>query len=725
MSNLTANPADLSDEQLLSILSRNKPEPDLTRPPSDLSDEELLDLLGPATPAPPPEPRGESGADPLGARTSYGRNVLAPQINADAQALMGRGIVKGLGDVGRGLGLLDELTPEEKAEFDAIAKDRPDVKAGEIIGQVAPWLYPAALVSKIASLPARLLATSSIAGTEGYTVTRGQGGTKSEAAFAGAVGFGLGTISEALGPIIDRSVRALGRQFGLAPGVALLTKEGRPTPQFQKALDGAGVSFDDIQQSALVEIQKLKNLSEPEQAARLARFRSEGIEPTAGQVTQDFTQQAQEARLASMATGPEGEPIRQRFLEQSQQFEGRVDDMVASLNLSEDAGQTIKDALKGRKTLLREEKNALYKKVAEASPEVANAPILTDTIVAAIPDARTQRRIGRLAADEKGALDDLLVEFGLDESPESVEAFLKSGGEITPLTLGNFDEFRQAINQIERADKSGAIFNLTGPIKTALDEEAVLISEAVSRSGIDDVGILKTLEEARARVLEIKTEFSPQAISGKLIDTKSDRVTPIVQASQVTQKLLRPNAPIEDLRAVLNNLSKSGAKGRQAIQDLQAATILQAMDAALKAPSRKTSGVQTMSGNQFAKALDAIGDEKLSLIFKGNEETFKRLKNLRQIALDMEPTSGAVPKGSAPIILDALKRLGRVPGIAAVVDTVNFIVNAGADDRAVARALKARPELRQTASEISEAYPALAAVLGIGVLLESGEEDDV
>jgi len=191
----------------------------------------------------------------------------------------------------------------------------------------------------------------------------------------------------------------------------------------------------------------------------------------------------------------------------------------------------------------------------------------------------------------------------------------------------------------------------------------------------------------------------------------------------VTNQLLRPTAPIEDLRNTLKSLSGAGKKGRKAIGDLQSSVILDALNAALKAPSRKTSGIETIGGNQFAKALDKFGDDKLKLLFKGNESALRRLKGLKQTALDITPTAGAVPKGSAAVILDIVNRAGRLPGLAAVVDVAKFVVKSGSDDRAVRKALNTKPELQKKVRDINRNFPEIAQRLGIVGILGDTENE--
>ena len=519
------------------------------------------------------------------------------------------------------------------------------------------------------------------------------------------VGLSEREITNAAAEFIPGAVRGAGVASRAVPVSAAQAKAGVPTPG-APPVAVPGVS--------------------PEDAAALARgsrFEELGVPSTRGDITQEFAQQAEEQRLISMATGEKGEPLRQLKLQQSEAFIKAADDLVDSLGVPSRTGESVKAALTGRKDLLTKEKNALYKEVAETAPEVANVPIFTDEITKSMPDAKTMRRIRRLTPNTADATDDLLVEFGINKNPAAVEAFVKDGGEITPLNLGNSEEFRQALGQIERSDTTGATGVITGPIRRALDEESVFIDDALRESGITDVGVIATLKEARSRVTEIKTEFSPQAISGRLIGVKRDGATPIIEASKVTQELLRPNAPIENLQRTLSNLNKAGSRGKKAVQDLQASVVMDAMEAALKAPSRKTGGIETIGGNQFAKALGKFGDDKLSLLFRGNEKALNTLQNLKQTALDISPTAGAVPRGSAPVILDMFKRAGRLPGLAAIIDATEFVIKAGADDRAVAKALESKPKITRTLTTIRRDFPTIAERLGILTILDRDDQD--
>jgi hypothetical protein len=319
------------------------------------------------------------------------------------------------------------------------------------------------------------------------------------------------------------------------------------------------------------------------------------------------------------------------------------------------------------------------------------------------------------------AVDDLLVEFGIVQDAAKVADF---DGTITPLTLGNAEEFRQALNIIERADQTGAVQVFSGPIKQSLDEQLDLVDEFLKEANFDDPRSLAFAKEARGLTRKLKTEFSPQSIVGRLIDVKRDGVTPMIEASKISNELLKPTAPIENLQRTLKTLSGSPG-GAQAIGDLQGSVVLNALESSLAAGSRKIQGQRVFSGTQFAKSLEKLGDDKLELLFTNNKKGLADLRALRQTAEDIAPPAAAIPKGSASTILSMLNRMGRVPGIAAAVDVVKFAVNAGAEDRAVARALtKTSPEFKRVVSRFEKEFPGIAAAVGIPLTSTRGTEEN-
>lgn len=629
---------------------------------------------------------------------------------------------RGMTTIGRGIGLVDQEDPVVAAAFREMEKERPaSTMIGEVVGESAPFLLGGPLTSG-ASTGLRILGGALLGGTEGALITKGKGGDVGDAITGAGIGGAVGGTAEAVVPVLGRAVSKIANRIGLAKGTPLITPNGAPTPEFTRALRDAGMSFDDISNETMTMI-KSQGSVDPVEAARRARFEEQGIPYTKGDISQDFAQQADESRLISMASGESGEPLRQMRLDQSEIIKSKIDDLITDLGVTDDVGETIKDALSGRKDLLQKEKRQLYNEVASIAPEAKSVPVATDSLRNSILDADTLDDLSITAPEAVVAYKKALARFGIDDSEEALE--LLGNIEPQPLTVGNFERFRKTLNAIDRADQTGASKVMTKPMLSALDGEADLLSDALVRSGLTDESVTGLLKEARGKVRTIKTEFSPQSITGRLIDAKRDGVTPVIQASQVRKKLVTPTAPIEDLRSTLNSLAKSGDKGRQATRNLQASVVLDALNEAFKAPSRKTSGVETFGGNQFAKHLDKLdADGKLSLLFKSNPEALKRLKGLSQTAKDITPTAGAVPKGSAPVILDALNTLGAMKGIAAVRDVVKLVINAGADDRAVAAALKAKPTMIKAANFMNKQLPDLAAALGIPAVLQITKEEE-
>lgn len=634
----------------------------------------------------------------------------------------GASIGKGVMNVARGLGIADDASQREKERFAASEQQYPITTAtGEVIGEAAPFAPLGVAAGAVPALGARVVASGALGAAEGGIAALGRTGNAERAGEAAGIGAVLGAGIEAALPSLGRLGSAIFRRVsGRQPAGALFDAAGQPTPEMAEALQKAGVSLQDLQQAALDDLMRLPAGSSPEQAARIAQFAQEGIPYTRGDITQALPQQAMEARLAESASDPLAQPVRSMRVEQSEKFRGALDEMVSKLGVPERTGESIKDALSGRKALMSTEKRELYKSAMEQAEQVGGVPVIPDNIRAAIHDERTTRRIERLVPQQAGALDDLLIEFGIKNAPDGYK------GAVDPLSLANFEDFRQAINAIERTDQTGTIKVLSGPIKQALDDEIGLAVDAAGHAMPAD--LLATLQKARGVTRDIKTEFSPQAMAGRLIDVKRDGVTPVVEASTVSRRLLGPAGTVEDMKRTMQSLAKSGDKGKQAIGDLQATAIMDIMEAAFGATSRKIDGVPTLGPAAFQKALKKIGDPKLNILFSNNKDALSRLKNLGKIAGNIQAQAGATPKGSASVILDSLNKMGimgissKIPGAGLLLDVVDTAAKNAGTKQAVKQALDAKPDRLKMAIQIDRNYPALAQALGIAGLAQTTEE---
>lgn len=647
------------------------------------------------------------------------RDLAAEQGPLDA-FLIGAG--KGFYNIGRGLGLADPETETERQAYAALQEQRPiATTGGEIVGESAPFVIPGAGAGKIAALAPRAAAMAGLGATQAGLSARGRGESTESQMVSGAVGGAIAGGLELALPYIGRAAGAVVRRVtGREPAGQLLNAAGRPTPELQEALNKAGLSFDDLAQSAMRDLTEAKPGTDPAQAARAALFASENIPATRGAITQDFGQQAAEARLAESVGDVAAAPFRETIKTQSEALKGGLDDLIKRLGVPERTGETIKSALEGRKTLLKAEKSKLYQAAADKAKDLSIVPILPDNLSKAIPEQQVVRRIQRLVPGQASALDDLLVEFGVKKAPEGFT------GTVTPLSLGNLEDFRSALNMIERSDNTGTIKVLSGPIKNALDAEADLMADAVEKAGVEGAtDLIDTLRQARGVVREVKTEFSPQALAGRLIETKRDGVTEVVEASKVVPTLFSRVTPVEQLQKTLGNLAKGGEKGKQAIGDLQAAAVLKLMDDAFGASSRKIGETPVFGPAAFQKALKDIGQDKLNVLFSGNKEALTKIKNFEKIAKLIQPPSGAVPKGSASVNADLFKRFmaSKIPFGQTFADVIDAAKMAGDTGRSVEQALNAKPELIKMAQSINRDYPALGAAIGIAAVGQANQEE--
>lgn len=655
-----------------------------------------------------------------GAERSAAMAEIAEEVGPLQAFLIGAG--KGFYNVGRGLGLADPATQTEIEAMQALKERRPyTTGAGEIVGEAAPFVPAAVATGGISAIAPRVLGSAALGAAEGGIVARGTGGEAIEGA---GVGAGMAAGAEILFPVIGKLGRKIFQKAtGRVPKGAMLDTAGRPTPELQEALDAAGMTFDDLTQDAAEVIQKQTPGAEPEQVARAARFAEEGIPATKGEITQDFGQRATEQRLLESAEDVAAGPLREFKLKQSEAIKESLRSNFGYDVTQEETGQLIQDALSGRKKLLRSQKNELYDKAAEAAKDAGGLHVFTDNIAGVVPDADTLEDLGITAPAAIKSLDQILTKYGIKEpTQEAIEAGFKP----TPLTIDNVERFRKTLNAIERGDQTGAVSVATGPIKKALDSELNELGSVLKGKGVSE-DIFEPLLEARKTVRELKTEFSPQSIIGRIIDVKKDGATQITEASKVYDKLIARSMPVENIRKVISSLAKSGEKGKQATASIQTTTIMDLIDAGFGTESRKVRNIKIFNPIAFKRRLKNIGEDKIKAIFKDNKDAFKKIQNIEKIATDLIPEAGAVPKGSASVILDLMNKLGvasiatKIPGGAFVLGSIKQIADPVKTGVTVKKAMKGEPDIQRMSTTISESFPGLSSALGIAATVEETE----
>lgn len=620
------------------------------------------------------------------------------------------GTGKGLYNIGRGLNLLDMPDDREKQKWEAAQEFRPiATMAGEITGEAIPFLAPGAAISKIASTGRRIATAGALGGAEAGISARGRTGDETQALQSGGLGVLLGAGLETAIPYIGRALGATFRKLTGKPAPSrIFNNDGRPTPEVQEVLDDAGISFDEITQATLRQMQELPAGTNPTQAGRIAQFSEAEIPYTKGDITQDLGQQTTEARLIESASDPIADPFRQQRLEQSEAIKSQLESIAGS-GTPALAGSSTKEALADRLASMKSNRRELYKSAKEQARSAGGVPVQVDNIAAAFP-TEDMADLAITAPKQAKALDSIMVKYGINEAPEGFT------GEITPLSVANVERFRKNLKSIERSDDTRAISVAIGPVTRAVDDELDVMTDV----GIGIPSSLRdTLKSARKAVRDEKIEFDRKSMVGKLIGTKKNSTEQMIESSKIIPKLFAKGTPIEDLRKTMTSLNKAGDAGKSAISNMQSAAIMQIMEEAFGAGTRKIDGVPTFGSGAYKKAINRIGQDKLNILFKNNIRARNKLKNVGQIAKLIQPTGAAIPKGSAMVNLDIANKMltyslsAKIPLLGTVVEVVKNAKNALNKGKSVSDAIAANPDQLKIAKEIDRSYPNLAQAFGI------------
>lgn len=664
---------------------------------------------------PTPAERAAQLAPGMAAVRQEAMAELAEEVGPLEAFLVGAG--RGLTTIGRGVGLVPPADPTERAAMEALAARRPyTTAAGEIVGEAAPFLPAAVATGGIAGLIPRAAAAGGVGALEAAAIAKGR---DEDIIRAAGVGAGIGFGAEVLFPIVGRLGRKIFQRItGRVPKGSMLDAAGKPTPELQEALDKASMNFEDLTQDAADIIGRQRPGAVAEQVARKARFAEEEIPITRGELTREFPQLFKEYRLYESAADVAAEPFRQFKLKQSEAIKDRLTETIGTELAEEETGGLIKDALVGRRRILRAEKNDLYKIASDTAKEAGGVPIFTDNISDALVDPDMFEDLAITAPAAMESLDRILVKYGIKEP--SVEA-LRVGFKPTPLTIDNFERFRKTLNRIDRADTTGAASVAIRPVIDALDTELDELG-AVAGKNIPKA-VVQPLKEARKRVRQIKVEFSPQVLVGRLVDTKKDGVTEIIESSKVYDKLVARSTPIEDIRKTVQSLTAAGAEGANALGALQTSTIMDLISAGFGTESRKISGIKVFNPTAFKKRVGTIGNDKLKSIFTNNPEALRKIKNIDAISADLIPEAGAMPKGSSSSLLDLATNFlaTKIPFGNMTISALKAAVGPIPTGMAARRAMT--PEVQATRELIMNNFPGAASALGIAAITE-GEEPE-
>lgn len=545
---------------------------------------------------------------------------------------------------------------------------------------------------------------------------------------AGEVGFQLG--GPEVGAVAYAAPTAIAEVLGMrgtraakrAELNAIIEEEGAAslTPETREQLINQGLYTE----------RELSEIAggDAERLERLARFQRLGIQPTRGDITQQLEAQKPEAQLAQSAQDEAGAAIRTLRQQQSSKLAQSIEQMIDETGVPTDIGNSIKDALKSRKTFVKQRAREAYDALAQQQA-TTDMPILMDDFRAVpdLPDSGEFRDIAAEMPNQVRSLENLMAEFGLSNDARALSRLEAEG--VTPQTLSvaNFERLRKRLNRMDRADNTGNMGRIVGPIKRELDKQVDAATDAMIQSGNPNIAGLA--KEARQSWIALKEEFDPKSLTEQMIADKPRSTIPQIEDSQVYQKIAAPSTSVEQADRLIQSLRREGAKGNKAIANLQASIGLDLLDSAFRGTTNKMDGQAMLSGPALANRFRKIED-KAKVIFQDSPRALRRLQDVIETAKDVTPQNTAVPKGSAGFIMDTLETLKVTPFLQAfpggsfVVEGLRTLGARSMNQRALKRALDADKALKRSATIMATDYPSLAAALGIGFLADQESEQD-
>lgn len=689
------------------------------------------------------------------------QQIAAQQGPLDALAI---GAGKGVTDLYRGLGRgVEALTgyqlpgsempiATEQSGYAALQEQRPyTTGGGEVLGQAAATFVPGLGVAGLTGRGAQIAGAGLLGSAEAGLAAAGQGQDPQEIAMASTVGGLIGSGAEYAMPVLGRLIKdglnkLGGRQtIQITDDVGGILPEhfdeyGNIKPEVESMLSAAGLDLQALKQTAQDIVAKTPENAE--QAARLKRFQEQGMPYTMGDITQTFAQKSKEARLLEVPEDPLAGQLRDIRKSQAKRIDELKNQLAEDLGTTDKgfAGANVKEALKKAKKIARQDKNEAYDYLAEVAGYEGGIPIPQQDLQERIfNNDNFQSMANALTDQERETLNRLMVQYGIETNPAAVAKYmppemqvgnlrpLKTGmfdypTQVTELTTKNTEDLIKSLNAAAGPTSSPAMQGMAGILKRELDNSFDLIDETLK--GNTDK-IVAAAQEARELNRMFRQDFSPQSLVGKMIDTKRDGITPIIESSNIYNnlfKLSRRQSTLEPIERVVTQLNKT-AEGKKALGDLRANYVLDVLDKGFAQRSDMIEGQVLFHGRNAQYQMDRLGQQEAEALFETAPGQLKKLNEILKTGEEMTPSKKEVLKGSGSVVVDLVDKLAnltlanKLPGVGPLLNAGVQIgkksVQAGGDARELKRLFKNQPQLVKRARYIQQQMPNLAARLGI------------
>ncbi len=379
---------------------------------------------------------------------------------------------------------------------------------------------------------------------------------------------------------------------------------------------------------------------------RFAEAQSEGVPLTRGQAQQLFGAQNEENNLLAR-DGAEGDQARAFKETQQTAIKDALDRFKTGIGDTAGdpvaRGEAVKQAISDLRDQGAEGVTQLYKQAEAMGGAGVNLDV--DAIKAASQDALIDEGASELV---KRSVGQELSRYGLigDAAPMNEAGITKITlddgsavsirGPVKPLTLATADDFRKAMNRLFRDDTT----NVTGPIKSAIDDAVEAAMERAATETTGDVGAAYKAARAAHRA-QVQT-YRAKDIVSDVIAEKPGTNTPTVQADKIIDRIFGsdPDA-VTNLRKIKARLlSSKTEENKAAWAGIKAQGV---SDIFGKAVNVQTGNI---SGARLNTAIQKFGVPKLKVLLE--EDEFNQLMKLKRIIGDATiPMSGTTnPSGT-------------------------------------------------------------------------------
>ena len=633
--------------------------------------------------------------------------VMAQEIESmDPFTAFRIGAGSGFYSLARGVGLTDQPEGVVKESIDALENRHGAAQVGKLIAQAAPFLIPGGAAGNIASTPLRIAAMGATGAAEGGIVAKGEGGTTEDVVAGTSLGLLFGAGGEVLLPYLNRlGRRAIKNVRGESATIDPFTPDGKPTEEFIKSLDDAGISYGEFieaaKQEGIPEVSKsaaekaglnwsqlnddlkerinrqIRDAIEigsdlpPEALARKAVYESQGITPTRAIITRNFEDTLNEQNLLGM---PEGQQVRDIYNRNNQQIRENIQAMAPEGYSATDAptfGNQFRKPIQQAEKRTQEVLNTIYgaAKIAEGGRSASAEPL-----VDYLQNNLTMLRVTDSAKPVIQYMKDMKV------LPRDIDVLDKAAiGEsisLDKIKLSEVSGLRRIVNQAwQGAKKKG-----DSVAENQLNDMRQVLNGMEESAGGDLYNIYRKARRQKGET------FEDNPLVDKLLsDKKGYYGTDFIEDSEVFQKVVMSSTP-EQFGRVYRLLDDDGKKLTQA----QVAKYIE--DEVFSNQSMNDVGEIVGSSAKLTRTIRKIGDSKLKIIFgkEGADNILNLAKTVREIS---NPPRGTVPQGSAPrleymrrSLMSSLSRISSIPGVGMIAESFLSALENGAKSRASKKA---------------------------------------